>query len=93
MGESYAPGVRQHLTGIELERPIATIERSQNEKRGRLVRGDRCLVLLMHRHGLRVSEACGLLLEQIEVGLFFLQHNKSQRGAFAEEVSFCGTKQ
>jgi type 1 fimbriae regulatory protein FimB len=48
------------LTGHEVERPISTIEGSRNEKR------DRCLVLLMYRHGLRVSEACGLLLEQVD---------------------------
>jgi hypothetical protein len=45
MGESYAPGVRQHLMGIEVERPIAAIEGSRKEKRGLLVRGDRRLLL------------------------------------------------
>jgi type 1 fimbriae regulatory protein FimB len=53
-------GDRKHLTGIEVERLIAAIKGSRNEKR------DRCLVLLMYRHGLRVSEACGLLLEQVD---------------------------
>jgi integrase len=47
-------GDRKHLTGIEVERLIAAIKGSRNEKR------DRCLVLLMYRHGLRVSEACGV---------------------------------
>jgi hypothetical protein len=51
-------GDRKHLKGIELERPIATIKGSQNEKHGRLVRGDRCLVLLMYRYRL----ACGYAL-------------------------------
>jgi site-specific recombinase XerD len=53
-------GDRKHLTGIEVERLIEAIKGSRNEKR------DRCLVLLMYRHGLRVSEACGLLLEQVD---------------------------
>src|SRR6266851_6952489 len=28
---------------------------------------DRCLLLLMFRHGLRVSEACGLQLSQVDI--------------------------
>ncbi|WP_216593357.1 tyrosine-type recombinase/integrase [Cyanobium gracile] len=28
---------------------------------------DRCLFLLISRHGLRVSETCGLVLEQVDV--------------------------
>jgi type 1 fimbriae regulatory protein FimB len=51
---------RKHLTGREVERLIAAIKGGRNEAR------DRCLVLLMFRHGLRVSEACGLLLEQVD---------------------------
>jgi type 1 fimbriae regulatory protein FimB len=51
---------RKHLTAREVERLMAAIKGSRNEAR------DRCLVLLMFRHGLRVSEACGLLLEQVD---------------------------
>jgi type 1 fimbriae regulatory protein FimB len=51
---------RKHLTGREVEKLIAAIKGSRNQVR------DRCLVLLMFRHGLRVSEACGLLLEQVD---------------------------
>lgn len=40
---------------------MMAIKGSRTEKR------DLCLVLLMYRHGLRVSEACGLQLDQVDV--------------------------
>ena len=51
---------RKHLTGREVERLIAATKGSRNEAR------DRCLLLLMFRHGLRVSEACRLKLDQVD---------------------------
>jgi type 1 fimbriae regulatory protein FimB len=51
---------RKHLTGREVERLIEATRGSRNESR------DRCLLLLMFRHGLRVSEACGLKLDQVD---------------------------
>lgn len=51
---------RKYLTQIEVERLIAATKGSRNEAR------DRCLLLLMFRHGLRVSEACGLNLSQVD---------------------------
>jgi type 1 fimbriae regulatory protein FimB len=51
---------RKHLTGREVERLIDATRGSRNEAR------DRCLLLLMFRHGLRVSEACGLKLDQVD---------------------------
>ena len=50
---------RSHLTGLEVGKLIAATRGSRNEAR------DRCLLLLMFRHGLRVSEACRLKLEQV----------------------------
>ncbi len=47
---------RMHLTQHEVEKLLAAIKGSRNAER------DRCLVLMMFRHGLRVSEACSLQL-------------------------------
>ena len=52
---------RKHLTPREVERLIATTRGSRTEAR------DRCLILLIFRHGLRVSEACGLRLHQVDL--------------------------
>jgi len=51
---------RKHLTGHEVEKLLAATKGARNEAR------DRCLLLLMFRHGLRVSEACGLALSQVD---------------------------
>jgi type 1 fimbriae regulatory protein FimB len=51
---------RDYLTGLEVGKLIAATRGSRNEAR------DRCLLLLMFRHGLRVSEACRLKLEQVD---------------------------
>jgi type 1 fimbriae regulatory protein FimB len=41
---------RKHLTRLEVENLLAATKGGRNETR------DRCLILLMFRHGLRVSE-------------------------------------
>ena len=51
---------RKHLTGLEVEKLITAVKSGRNPER------DRCLILLMFRHGLRVSEACGLTLAQVD---------------------------
>ncbi len=52
---------RKHLTGREIEKLMAATKGSRNEAR------DRCLLLLMFRHGLRISDALGLMLSQIDI--------------------------
>jgi type 1 fimbriae regulatory protein FimB len=51
---------RDYLTGLEVGKLIAATKGSRNEAR------DRCLLFLMFRHGLRVSEACRLKLDQVD---------------------------
>jgi type 1 fimbriae regulatory protein FimB len=52
---------RKHLTTREVEKLLAATQGGRNAAR------DHCLLLLMFRHGLRVSEACGLRLAQIDI--------------------------
>ena len=51
---------RKHLVSAEVEKLMEAAKGSRNAAR------DRCLLLLMFRHGLRVSEVCGLPLSQVD---------------------------
>src|SRR5256885_6776584 len=51
---------RKHLVSAEIDKLMDAAKHSRNAAR------DRCLLLLMFRHGLRVSEACGLRLSQVD---------------------------
>jgi type 1 fimbriae regulatory protein FimB len=51
---------RKHLTALEVRKLLDATKGARHEAR------DRCLLLLMFRHGLRVSEACGLALSQVD---------------------------
>src|SRR6266850_7411931 len=53
-------GDRKHLVSAEIDKLMEAAKGSRNAAR------DRCLLLLMFRHGLRVSEACGLQLSQVD---------------------------
>jgi type 1 fimbriae regulatory protein FimB len=66
---------RKHLSGREFERLLEAVKGNRNEIR------NRCLVLLMFRHGLRVSEACGLVLEQVDVESRVLRVARLKGGA------------
>jgi type 1 fimbriae regulatory protein FimB len=57
-----------------VERLIEAARGSRNEAR------DRCLLLLMFRHGLRVSEACGLKLDQVDSESRVLHVARLKRG-------------
>ena len=60
-GRTDSGSDRKHLTGHEVEQLIGATKGSRNEAR------DHCLLLLMFRHGLRVSEACRLKLDQVDI--------------------------
>ena len=65
---------RKHLTATEIDKLMAATKGSRNEAR------NRCLLLLMFRHGLRVSEACGLQLSQVDTESRVLHVARLKRG-------------
>mgnify|MGYP005822613645 CR=1 FL=1 len=65
---------RKHLTSSEVNRLLAATKGSRNEAR------DRCLLLLTFRHGLRVSEACGLTLSQVDLDSRVLHVQRLKKG-------------
>ena len=66
---------RLHLTSREVEKLIdATTGSSRNRER------DRCLLLLSYRHGYRVSEICGLKLDQVDTESRVLHVKRLKRG-------------
>jgi type 1 fimbriae regulatory protein FimB len=65
---------RKHLVFAEVKRLIAATKGSRNEAR------DCCLLLLMFRHGLRVSEACGLQLSQVDIDSRVIHVQRLKKG-------------
>mgnify|MGYP002635280919 CR=1 FL=1 len=65
---------RKHLVSAEVEKLIAAVKGSRNAAR------DRCLLLLMFRHGLRVSETCGLQLSQVDIESRVLHVQRLKKG-------------
>jgi type 1 fimbriae regulatory protein FimB len=65
---------RKHLTSHEVNKLIAATKGSRNEAR------DRCLLLLMFRHGLRVSEATGLIMSQVDLESRVLHVQRLKKG-------------
>jgi type 1 fimbriae regulatory protein FimB len=70
---------RLHLTSREVEKLIDATKGNPYEAR------DRCLLLLMFRHGLRVSEACGLKLDQVDTESRVLHVARLKRGLSATQ--------
>ena len=52
---------RKHRTSLEVEKLLAAGKGARHEAR------DRCLILLMFRHGLRLSEAVRLKLSDVDL--------------------------
>jgi type 1 fimbriae regulatory protein FimB len=65
---------RKHLTRGEVEKLLAATTGARHETR------DRCLILLMFRHGLRVSEAVGLKLSDVDMEGRSLYVKRLKRG-------------
>ena len=70
---------RKHLVSAEVEKLMQAAKGSRNAAR------DRCLLLLMFRHGLRVSEACGLRLSQVDTESRVLHVARLARLALTDE--------
>jgi type 1 fimbriae regulatory protein FimB len=65
---------RKYLVSAEVEKLMEVAKGSRNAAR------DRCLLLLMFRHGLRVSEACGLKLSQVDMDSRILHVKRLKAG-------------
>ena len=66
---------REHLTPGEVDKIISTIG-----KIGRHGHRDRSLVLVMYRHGLRVSEAVALRWDQVDLDAGLVHINRKKNG-------------
>jgi type 1 fimbriae regulatory protein FimB len=67
---------RKRVTAHEFEKLMAATKGSRHEAR------DRCLLPLMSRHGLRVSEACALQLDEVDIESRVLHVTRLKKGLF-----------
>jgi type 1 fimbriae regulatory protein FimB len=65
---------RTYLSVAEVDQLLAAIKGARHEAR------NRCLLLLLFRHGLRVSEACKLRLSQVDLAARVLHVARLKRG-------------
>ena len=70
---------RKHLVSAEVDKLLAAVKGTRNAVR------DRCLVILIFRHGLRVSEACGLKLSQVDTASRVLHVARLKNGLSATQ--------
>ncbi len=68
-------GERKHLTLLEVDRLLAATK--ENLRTGLR---DRCLIFLMFRHGLRVTEACAMRMDQVDLESKILQVQRLKGG-------------
>jgi type 1 fimbriae regulatory protein FimB len=68
-------GERKHLTLLEVDRLLAATK--DNPRTGLR---DRCLILLMFRHGLRVTEACAMRMDQVDLESKIIQVRRLKGG-------------
>ena len=78
-------GERKHLTTLEVDRLLAATK--ENLRTGLR---DRCLILLMFRHGLRVTEACTMRVDQVDLESKILQVQRLKGGL--STTSRCGRR-
>ena len=71
---NHTPNDRKHLVSAEVDKLIEATKSSRNAAR------DRCFLLLMFRHGLRVSEACGLTLSLVDIESRILHVARLKKG-------------
>src|SRR5215467_1354739 len=76
----HSDNQRLHLTIREVEQLLQATKGSRNEDR------DRCLVLLAFRHGLRVSEACHLNLDQVDIYSRVLHVHRLKNGLSTDHL-------
>jgi type 1 fimbriae regulatory protein FimB len=65
---------RKHLVSAEVQKLMDAAKGSRNAAR------DRCFLLLMFRHGLRVTEACRLRLSQVDTDSRSLHVTRLKKG-------------
>lgn len=68
-------GERKHLTALEVDRLLMAAK--ANPRTGLR---DRCLIFLMFRHGLRVTEACAMRIAQVDLESKILQVQRLKGG-------------
>lgn len=66
------------------------MEASRNPSPSRHPRRDHCLLLLMYRHGLRVSEACALRLSDVDLAQKELHVRRLKKGKSSIHPLYAG---